>query len=259
MKMKLVMATALATVTAIGSFIESAEAQRSRRGNTYSSTGSDEQSVLAQFSLVNATEDGQPIVDQEGANDYVGLFMGAIENYTGGFGEVCVGQAEVCDAGSPSPDDPRYIVDSAGFPIFVQPFVPNSSPFDGDLRAEFFAANEDPLFDQIFDQNPNDFSDAAIAYSILKPGEAEPVISYRLDIAGLDQDQAVNSITYIIENNLLGEAQPVVTEFGPPFLDIGDNLVQAVIPVPEPSSAPGTFLVALVGAGLLLKRKMKRS
>lgn len=68
-----------------------------RRGNTYSQTGSDEQNLVAEFNLVDTTQDGQPIGGDADADSNVRRFIGAIENFTalnnidgGGRGVVCV-------------------------------------------------------------------------------------------------------------------------------------------------------------------------
>ncbi len=270
---KLMVAVSIATGFGMSAFMESAEAQR-RTGNTYSTTSGDQQSVLTQFSLVDVTRDGKPIDEDEKTkeDDKVGFFRGAIENYTEGLGTLCIAGMETntsSDIFAPCRNGTargRYIFDSSGYPIFLgrssfRP-TPSKTPFDGDLKAELFQAGEDPLFED----NPT-----AIAYTILKPGEEETgsVLSpsYRLlNLAGLDINQAVNSLKYILENNLLDLATPVLTSRNSVFL-VGDILVQnrfdqgvPVTAVPEPDTTIASLLgLGVLGAGSRLKRKVKQS
>ena len=92
-----------------------------------------------------------------------------------------------------------------------------------------------------------------LRYSILRPGTAQPVATYRLlpaaysTIPGFDTDQAVNSLPYILENNLLGRTRPVFSGFSDTFTGVGtprlssladvlvQNQIEESVPVPEPS------------------------
>jgi len=272
---KLMMAITLITGLGMSAFIKPAEAQR-RKGNTYSQTNEDEQFVGAQFSLVNATRDGIPIDDAVGESNSIGLFIGAIENYAPAKGEICVGFIpDVCPLSSnssPFNQSSRYFYDSSGFPIFKlsNPLSTTGIPFDGNLLAQFVEPGQE-LY------SPG-YSPASIAYSIFRPdsilGADEPVLSYRLlNLDSLDITQAVNSLEYILKNNLLGAAQPVIGRSTDPRgnpitrLGIGDALVQNKFEedvhstvIPEPDTAiTGLLGLGVLGAGSLLKRKMKPS
>ncbi len=260
---KLMMAALFATGIGMSAFIEPAEAAR-RRGNDYSQTGEDEQFVQAQFSLVNATREGIPIDDDDRSLG-IGLFIGAIENYTPAEeGELCIDFIpDVCPLSSnssPFNQSSRYFYDSSGFPIFRSdaPLKPQGSPFDGNLLAQFIEPGQE-LYGQV--GTPT----AAIAYSILR--RDEPVFSYRLlDLDRFDITQAVNSLEYILDNNLLGLAKPVIGRFTDSGnlivgLGIGDALVQGQFHtvVPEPNTAITSLLgFAVLGTGSLLKRKIKQ-
>jgi hypothetical protein len=275
---KLMMAITLITGLGMSAFIKPAEAQR-RRGNTYSQTNENEQSVQVQFSLVNATRDGIPIDDAVGGSDSIGLFIGAIENYARANGEICLAfsndvqpDCNPSPSSSPFNQSSRYFYDSSGFPIFKlsNPLSTTGIPFDGNLLAQFVEPGQE-LY------SPG-YSPASIAYSIFRPdsilGADEPVLSYRLlNLDSLDITQAVNSLEYILKNNLLGAAQPVIERSTDPRgnpitrLGIGNALVQNKFEedvhstvIPEPDTAiTGLLGLGVLGAGSLLKRKMKPS
>jgi len=267
---KLMMAISLTTVFGVSAFMESAEAQR-RTGNTYSQTGEDEQNVQAQFSLVNATREGIPIDDAEGGNDSIGLFIGAIENYSPAKGEICFNSfQEGCDPGfniSRFHESSRYLYNSSGFPIFMRemPLMARGIPFDGNLLAELV----EPGIEQYSPSRTT--TDAIIAYSIFRRDKR--VSRYRLfNLASVDIAQAVNSLEYILDNNLLGLTQTVRDDIDTGsdqriILSGGDVLVQnqfeqdiPTTPVPEPDTTIASLLgIGVLGAGSLLKRKVKHS
>lgn len=260
---KLMMAALFATGMGMSAFIEPAEAAR-RTGNDYSQTGEDEQFVQAQFSLVNATREGIPI-DDDDISLGIGLFIGAIENYTPAQGEICLVFFLQPDCvpnshSSPFNESSRYLYNSSGFPIFRRdnPLRTTGIPFDGNLLAQFIEPGQE-LYGQV--GTPT----AAIAYSILRGDE--PVFSYRLlDLDRFDITQAVNSLEYILDNNLLGLAKPVIGRFTDSGnlivgLGIGDALVQGQFHtvVPEPNTAITSLLgFGVLGTGSLLKRKIKQ-
>ncbi|WP_144427388.1 hypothetical protein [Nostoc piscinale] len=103
-------------------------------------------------------------------------------------------------------NDSGFPVDESGFLIFNPdiPFVPNAGfiPFDADLRAEFIEN------DSVFEFEDGGIRDT-IAYSIIRPGETESLLSYRLDFAslGIDPNEAINNLSYILEQNLLGRTR----------------------------------------------------
>lgn len=243
--MKLMVAMVLTTVAVVSALMEPAAAQRARVGNGYSVTGTDEQNVDTQLRLFDTPDSN--------SSPLIGDFLGSVDLERGN-GEVCVGQAAICTTGT---QQGRYFFNESGFPIFFRNFLPTRSQSNLNFRAELLTVADDPL--QVRDY-PSGVS-RVIAYSIFQPGQTQPLFSARLtDFAAFDVNQAVNSLNYILDNNVLGRARPVIqVSDGVNILSIGDILInnRTVEQVPEPSLTVGAL--AAVSAGLLLKRKMKQN
>jgi len=253
MKMKkLILAASLATIPVMSAFMESASAQRGMPPialtNTYSQTNNNRQFVNSQFDLVNTTRDGNLITDAE-IDPNIGFFRAAIQRFTTGSGEICVAFVQVQNncLGGPQPID-RMTVDSFGFPLFNQPYVSNSIPFDGDLRAELI-------------------ENGIVRYSIFQPGNPQAASTYRLDFSGfnLDRDQSINNLSYILQQDLLANAQPETRNFGSASGSIVENgrlftqnRFEEDVPAKifEPSATLGIF--AVLSTASLLKRKTKK-
>ncbi len=245
--MKLILAASLATIPVMSAFMESASAQRAMPRaltNTYSQTNNNQQSLISQFNLVNTTRDGNLITDAEIAPN-IGFFRAAIQGFTSGSGEVCVNSGGTSDFQPNCPPNPstiRFTRDSSGFPIINpdKPFVPDSSPYDANLRAELIGNT--------------------IAYSILQPENNQPVSSYTLDFSrfGLDQNQSINNLSYIVQQDLLGKATTVTTFRGNGGNALLQNRFEEDVPVKifEPSATLGIF--AVLSTASLLKRKTKK-
>jgi hypothetical protein len=244
--MKLILAASLATISVMSAFMESSSAQeiQRRRANRYSQADMNQQDVISQFNLVNTARDGNLITDAA-IDPNQGFFRGAIEDFTSGRGEVCVNSGGTPDFQPNCPlndTTTRYTLDSSGFPIFNpdKPFVPDSSPYDANLRAELI--------------------ENAIAYSILQPGNTQPVSSYTLDFSrfGLDQNQSINNLSYIVQQDLLGKATTVTTFRGSGGNALLQNRFEEDVPAKifEPSATLGIF--AVLSTGSLLKRKKRK-
>jgi len=244
---KLMMAVSLTTVFGLLAFMESAEAQR-RKGNTYSETSIDQTSVLRQFSLVDTTPEGNSIVDQVPKNNNLGVFIGAIEDYTLGTGRLCSSDA--------APEECKISSGYLNFGSF------------GNVTTGFF--NADAVLPGVGDLRVELINDNLIQYTIFSPGNSVPPTRHILDfssdqVAGnpfrptirlpsnFDQNQAINSLSYILENNLLAATKEA---------DEGLNTIvlqNQIETVPEPSATASLCALGALGAGSLLKRKMKRS
>jgi hypothetical protein len=251
---KLMMAISLTTVFGLLAFMESAEAQR-RQSNTYSETSINQTTVGRQFSLVDTTPEGNSIVDQAPDNNNLGVFIGAIENYTLGAGSLC--------SSAVTPTECTIPRGNLNFGTF------------GNVTTGFF--NADAVLPGVGDLRVELINDNLIQYTIFSPGNSVPPTSHILDfssdqVAGnnfrptiqlpsnFDQNQAINSLSYILENNLLA-----ATDLADEGLNVIvlQNQIEEEIPnfttVPEPSATASLWALGTLGAGSLLKRKMKRS
>lgn len=233
---KLAIVTGLTSAIALGAFIESADAQalRTRTGHTYSPTANDETTVTNQFTVVDTLPDGTVISDQASSNLNVGLFVGAIEDYA-----VVQGNVDICGDRANCPEssfnsDTTYLYDSLGYPIFARPVETITKPFDGDLLVEFFAPGEDALF-----KNSNE---STFGYTIVNPETSLPVSTYRLTLGNIgtgnfNQDEAVNSLSYILDNNLLGKSSRVI--FTPKGQSFTGESVRYIYPTDVSATVPG--------------------
>ncbi|WP_339394161.1 hypothetical protein [Nostoc sp. UHCC 0870] len=252
------MALAACTFIVTSAFIQPAAAQR-RTGNSYSQMGEDETFVGVQFDLVDRDKDGNIINESEAdesgntTDDLVGFFPGAIENYKkGNIARACLSFDEqpICNSGLANG---RYVFDDSGFLILLQEFDTSSiTPVDGNLKAELIV--NDPLFPG----NPN-----TIAYSIFRAGETEPDQRYRLDFSafGFDQYQAINDLSYILEQNLLSKVR-VFSTFDENALGIADVLLQNtfeedIASVPESPATNGVMILGFLGVISLIKRQIR--
>jgi hypothetical protein len=250
---KLMMAISLSTGLGMSTLSESAEAARIT-SNEYSGTSQDQTSLTNQFSLVNATRDGNPIVDQNPENN-ISIFSNAIEDYTCGSGQLQINSG-------------RVVRDSSNNPIFVTRFTPEDSIYSSGEKCTNFAVGN--LEAQLIESDSTFANRRTIEYRIINPEATEPERSYILELdfsnptsslgffrgilfpSDFNLDQAVNSLTYILENNLLGFTEPSnggLTEI------ILRNKIEKEIPDPSPTAS--LLALGALGAGSLLKRKMK--
>jgi hypothetical protein len=214
---KKVSALAAMTATLTASFVVSAFMQPVKAqlgGETYDEMSYDQQNILFQLSLVRKP-------DSQRKNRLLGEFKEAVEVRFGS-GEVCVttdpnAQAPICATGT---QQGRYVYDAKGYPILAKPFTVNKTLSNLTLRAEFFKAGQDPII-------PNSKSDS-IGYSVFEPQKTEPLLMYRLvNLDNINTQRAVNSLQYILKNNLFKNALPVFREDtlqdGPGCRDGGAN------------------------------------
>ncbi len=279
--MKLMMATALVTGTVLGGFIESTEA---RTRNGYSNRDSNEQFVESTFFLVDQTIDGQDIKEKKKTekNKNLSFFTGAIENFN---------MYESLNSGS------------ALFPVFfhkitqiaLDPETQELATTSETLKVANLEArrikNENTMKDLGLTNNNPDFDGDIIVYRIIEPKSNRNITElFLLDTSNNDQfnlnrglsdrpiisfpskfslTSAVNDITYIKDNNLLGLT--IDKEFLNDFLagtntsrprgggyfeqSIDENISDSTS-VPESSATTTLLVFGVCSAGLLLKRKM---
>jgi hypothetical protein len=138
------------------------------------------------------TELGDPILDTN-PSDQFGNFPDAIQGFTTGLGEL----ADFNDTSE----------------VF---FVPDTKPMNATLIAEYvpYSSGNDPFLDGDFGIP---IERDTIEYKILLPDSDEPERRYLLDfnsISNFDVNQAINSLAYIIENDLLGRSRGLYLRFG---------------------------------------------
>ena len=154
------------------------EAVGTQQSNTYSITSIDALSINTQFEFSGLDEDGNVIPDTN-PNSLAGLFEGAITNYRSGSGTLPPGD-------NPTPFEPNGIVEYSRV----------------DLRARFIPSS---------DQDPDEFEGRdSIEYAFITP-DNQVFRTFRFDfgrpffsfLENFNQNEAVNSITHILENDLL--------------------------------------------------------
>lgn len=271
---KFLMAMTLATVPVMSGFMKSANARET--GDRLAQQQSP--FVTAQFNLFDEDKNGNIIYDAAQYDDNIGLFFGAIENYETGYGPLL------------ATEDGKLIRDSSGLAQFTQPFRTDNRLFDvGGLRAELVSTSDGldaiqySILKPVKDGSSVVQSNERIAQFILNP-DSFVTNQYSLERTGIidgyprenergykpkfDTKRAVNDLTYILENNLLeGAIATYQTSeipgdiIGKPLVRVATNVPRTNVPggpstkVPEPSTTLGAL--ALLSAGLLLKRKMK--
>lgn len=269
--------TALATATVFGSFVESAEAAGRRSGNQVSGSRSDDISIEYKFSIFSTDEDGNLFQDGD-SKDNSGSFVNAITDFKassslGGsdiaFTTFCI--ANLCEGGdfnlplvNPFTLNLETRLINAGDPILLPSGHPAISAFDenpliaGTNRIEYI----------LFGDQLDSVGITEIAL-IIEEGPEGNINSLKFkDIDSLDnlskRQQAVNSLEYILENEILDIANSIrvsgpsstgqiVSRDSPDDFDINAELV----PVPEHTSVNSLLAFGIVGLGLGIKRKLQ--
>ncbi|MEM9219769.1 MAG: Calx-beta domain-containing protein [Cyanobacteria bacterium P01_F01_bin.150] len=159
------------------------EAIGTQQSNTYSITSIDAQSLNTQFEFSGMDGDGHVIPDSDPDN-LAGRFVGAITNYRSGSGQI--------PPGDPIPFEPDKLVE---YPTL-------------DLRARYIESSDQD--DEIF------LGRDTIEYAFIAPDKrfiryfrfdfSKPFFSF---LTNFNQNEAVNSITHILENDLLEYIQEV--------------------------------------------------
>lgn len=153
-----------------------------RSGNRYSVTGTDETFIQAQFNLFSTAPDGSPIAD-ESASNTVGLFTGAIGDFISGSGRL------------------TGLLDAE-----VDFFNPDNQVVAATLNLRADLINYDPIAQtgtieyRLFRKNVNEF----------QPGVDETLFGIRFNLTptfltNFDLNQSINSLSYILSQNLLGD------------------------------------------------------
>ncbi|MEB3181992.1 MAG: hypothetical protein VKL59_23595 [Nostocaceae cyanobacterium] len=251
--MKLMVAMTLAAVAVISAGMEPA-AGRVTVGNGYSLPGivTNSANIVVQLRLKDT-----PNSDSTGL---IGDFRGAadVEIAKLGTGTLCLNpngpggssspQPAICATGKPRNPQDVYVFDDSGFVIVATPIQSKITLSNLNFRAELLT-----------DQSNSNISEQ-ILYSIFAPQQAKPLLTFNVfDFKDIDKNLAVNSLSYILQKNLLERT------INGTYLEDGNNKPlgrvllqnQFVQEVAEPSLTLGAL--AAVSAGLLLKRKIKQN
>jgi hypothetical protein len=281
--MKLMMATALATATLVGTFIESAEAVSRGKGNEPSGSRTNQLDVNYEFELFTITPTGKPRTDEDdNSKNNIGIFTGAIEEFKGRisdiggkfeFDEVIIARPDLIDGGANF--DP---LEENGQELIID------SPLTLDLTAKLISAGSSILLPNgtpainIFGGNNLSADEDRIEYTLTGNAlEDRGISELTLIIAGLgdinDPIQAVNSIEYIIDKQLLGKVNNIrvsaISSFESSKIYSDESTVSRpstskriddrVVEVPESSTTNSLLALGFLAVGSLLRRKMKES
>jgi hypothetical protein len=266
--MKLMMATALATATLVGTSMESAEAVSRGTGTDASGSRKNVIEVDYEFQLFPITLEGDDRKDEDkDLNNNTGIFTGAIENFKGRINDVSGDRLE--------------------FEFAEEILGSVNSPLTLNLTAKLISAGSDILLP--------DGTAAINAYSKEKLTATENRIEYTLTgnaledskiseltliIAGLNDinkyRKDVNFIKEIINDNMLdkvnkfrisGKLASEIESQNQTIFSVEDTLDVAranlindrVVEVPESSTANSLLALGFLAVGSLLRRKMKES
>ncbi|NEP09119.1 MAG: hypothetical protein F6K14_02500 [Symploca sp. SIO2C1] len=235
MKMnKIMIATALATGTLLGAFMESAEAIDRRRGHAYSGGSSATLEIDLKFDLFDINQNGKPIKDQDKRSE-LGLFQGAIENF----------KFMAIEALNPVAG---FSFSSSFKRLNLKTEIGND-PKNG--KEAILYSFVDAEMKEVFPTPPEDIF-----------LEDTPDLFFSLvieDNSGIDQYQAINNLEYILSNDIFGKAYQ--TRADPPgefsFEPIQETINSQA--VPESNSINNLLALGSLGLGVLLKRKIKQN
>lgn len=255
MKMiKLITVTALTVGAVFGTVIESAEAGFTQNGSSGSGGRWDEIELDYYFELFPTVEDSFE------RNISLGFFPNAVENFTGGFDDIDDNLSEF---------DELLIVDSLVLENPDTAKTPENVPLTLDLMTKLLSSE-----DQI------EYILTGTQLTELGITELALIIDGFSDIPDIDPENAVNSLEYIIEKQLLGFINTIRVS-GPSSGDLGEifsstnevcdpeaerqcqpvnvELITRTIPeaIPESDTQNSLLVLGILGAGWGLKRRFQ--
>ena len=156
-------------------------------GNGYSVTGTDETNIRAQFNLYSTTLAGSVIQDEAEADPKVGLFSGAIEDFVSGRGRL------------------SGINSSA----IVTPFTPD--PSGSGVKFAVLNLRADLVYDAVQQKGTLEYKIFQEGVKDFRLGVDKTIFGLRFNLdanfsKNFDLDRSVNSLDYIVKNNLLGDS-----------------------------------------------------
>ncbi|WP_169264632.1 MULTISPECIES: hypothetical protein [Brasilonema] len=251
--MKLLMATAFATTTIVGTCIESVEAASSRgTGNEPSGSKINIAEVRYKFQIYTIDLAGNPRRDQDdNLTNNLGLFPGAIENFTG----------RIADAN-------EDVKPGGYFPEFVEEKITEPST----LNLKAILIPDDRRIEYILSGEALDSRGITELALIIRSLNDIDNYSGIYDFEDIDDPiQAVNSLEYIINNQLLGKINEIrvssktvsSTEL------INQNILRSgvikvektndrIVQVPESSATNSLLALGALGMGFFLSTKRNK-
>ncbi len=244
--MKLMTVTALATAAVFGSFVESAEAFFTQTGNKAEGSLFQSLEVDYSFTLVPTVEDGN-------TDPISGFFRNAVTDFTGGFDDFDNGfkwdLIEIVESSGAVRPNEIGEIDRDGLPKTYE-FV--DTPLTLNLKTRLRESPDRDMAGIDYILQGEELSRLGItelilqifgsSYVALSPTTLEPLEPFS-DLPSLDtldeRKQAVNSLEYIIENELLGFA----------------NNIAVIVPESHPTN--GLLALGVLGIGLGLKRRFQ--
>ena len=209
----------IADGTANGTIVDDEDALTQIQGNTYSQSAQNQETLDSQFDIYTVNQDGFFIPDETLTDSKTGTFLGTIQNFRSVEGKLKVVRDDGID---PSNDD---VVTENGFAVVSdqQPLVLKDTVFDvGNLEAKL--VYNAPLFGNrtvieytIYTGTGGDRTD--IRTSVLdiddlgdssNPTDTFNDFPTRALPPNFDQDLAINSLSYIVDNHLLGLTVPLL-------------------------------------------------
>jgi hypothetical protein len=264
--------TALATATVFGSFVESAEAQLTPVGNQISGRRSNDIAVDYEFSIFSRDEDGNLFQDQDENNEKnMGSFLNAIVDF----------KASFLNLGSEI-SFKDFCIDDFCTEEFLELAVSDvptfNTPFTLNLDTKLVSSNnastmksmktiEYILSGSKLEENTGITEIAFILEELDGDGDAFDFFFSEIESLNTPEKQieAVNSLEYIIDNEILNNAN-FIRVSGPDLTgqivsskaSSGDfDILVDPLSVPEPVSTSSLLSLGLLGVGLGFKRKLK--
>ncbi|NJO42179.1 MAG: hypothetical protein HC769_24300 [Cyanobacteria bacterium CRU_2_1] len=257
MKVAKLMTTIALAATLIGVFTESAAAITRGTGSAVRGRRINPVEVDFTFELFELTPTGNPRMNEDSGGTR-GRFTGAIENFTGGiddltsgsifdFDEVTVVKSTVTESCSNSPP--------LSFCI--------KNPLTLDLRTELI---ENRRIEYILTSNElrnTGVNEIALTIDGRDETDLKSIVGNPI--------QAIDSISYIVNNQLLGKVNSYevrgkcsscelgITSSGGPITGSSESDSISVATVPEAGATRGMLASGILILGILLKRKIKRS
>jgi hypothetical protein len=244
--MKLMMATALATATLVGTSRESAEAVSRSSGNEATGSRTNNVDVNYRFKLYGITPTGNPRKDEDDIpNNNIGIFNGAIEDFTATITDTL--EVEGLSEFGVYPEFKVAKIKTPSILNLKAVLIPES-------RIEYILSGETLANEGITELS-------LIIDNFVDEDDPTQVDNFESIV---DPIQAVNSLEYIINNQLLEKIDKIRVRSNTASSEGGvgpsvkaERTDDRIVEVPESSTTNSLLALGFLGVGSLLRRKMK--